>query len=776
VDKGKRKSIQTHLLLCVVLYAFSFIVALLVSRPLFHSPYSSVLYDKNEQLLGALVAADGQWRFPPGTLLNEKFVSALIEYEDRRFYYHPGIDPGAIARALWQNITDRRIVSGASTLTMQTIRLSRAPRRRTVHEKIIEMLLAFGLELGSSKKAILALYAAHAPFGANVVGIEAAAWRWFGRQQEDLSWADAATLAVLPNSPGLVHPGRNRETLTLKRNALLERLYQRGCFNEETLHLAKLEQVPAEPAPLVQKAPHLLMRLSLNSAHEGRIVTTIDAFLQERAEGIMNRWVERFSENGIDNAACLIMDTMTGAVRAYIGNVHTNASPAVDMITARRSSGSLLKPFLYAALLDSGDILPESLVSDIPTRIGSYAPENITQVYLGAVPADQALARSLNVPAVRLLRLYGVERFAQVLRSLGCTTLFRAGNDYGLPLILGGAEVTLWDMAGLYAMLTRTAFGQENPIFPPYVTEKQHAQRPRFSVGAAWLTLQALSMVARPGEEAAWQRYAGARQIAWKTGTSQGNRDAWSIGTTPEWTIAVWVGNASGEGRADLTSISKAAPVLFELFSAVNAGSSSQWIANPDKPQADLAAVAVCAASGLPAGRDCAALKTTFKPLSAPLLKACPYCRIVTLNSAEDREIIPQAGEPVVQKKWFVLPPAEEWYFRQWNLDYKPLPPRESASPTQSPLMLVNPEEGGQVFIPLELDGSRGRMVFSVVHREPATTVHWHLDEQYLGWTEVFHEMEAYPSAGLHTLTVVDAWGNTIVRHFTVLARDKSPQ
>jgi penicillin-binding protein 1C len=769
--KKKRKSIRKQVLLCLVLYAFSFILAFFLSRPLFYSPYSSVLYDRKGQLLGALVAADGQWRFPSGASINEKFVTALIEYEDHRFYQHPGIDPFAIARAFWQNTTQRRIVSGGSTLTMQTIRLSRAPRYRTLQEKIIEMLLAFRLELGYSKKAILELYAAHAPFGANVVGIEAAAWRWFGRRQEDLSWADAAMLAVLPNSPALVHPGRNRETLMIKRNALLERLYRRGILDEETLVLSQLEEVPAQPSPLPHLAPHLLMRLSMNREHTGKISTTLDAFLQQRAQSIMNRWAERFSENGIDNAACLIMDTMTGAVRAYIGNVATIASPAVDLVTAQRSSGSLLKPFLYAAMLDSGDILPSSLVSDIPTRIGSYAPENNTQTYLGALPADQALAQSLNVPAVRSLRLYGVERFAQLLRSLGCTTLFRAGNDYGLPLILGGAEVTLWDMAGLYAGLTRAAFGMENPIFPPRVDtvdKEERGGRRIFSVGASWLSLQALSSVIRPGEEAAWQNYAGARQIAWKTGTSYGNRDAWSIGTTPEWTIAVWVGNASGEGRADLKSISKAAPILFELFSAVSDSAVPTWLSDSNP---DLAEIEVCAASGLPAGIDCAATKTAFKPLSAPIHKACHYCRTVTLNAAQDREIVPKAGEPVVQKKWFVLPPAEEWYFRKWNLDYKPLPPKESASTTNIPLTLSNPEEGSQVFIPVELDGKLGRIVFSAVHREPAAIIHWHLDEEYLGWTEVFHEMEARPPAGPHTLTIVDALGNSAARHFTVLSQ-----
>jgi penicillin-binding protein 1C len=767
--------VKWNLTILAVLALFSTLFAIFIARPLFRSPYSPVLYDHYGQLLGATVALDGQWRFPPGTSVNKKFSTALIEYEDRRFRYHPGIDLRAIIRAVRQNVMEHRVVSGGSTLTMQTIRLSRMPAPRTMIEKMIEAVLALCLEIGYSKDAILGLYAAHAPFGGNVVGLEAAAWRWFGRPQEELSWAEAAMLAVLPNGPGLVHPGRNRDTLRAKRDMLLSRLYRRQYFDRETLELALLEEIPGEPEVLPQLAPHLLALLTAVSENKetGRINTTLDGNVQARARTIMNRWGERFSAGGINNAACLIIDTMTGEVRAYVGNVDTAFSPAVDLVRARRSSGSLLKPFLYAAMLDSGDILPSSLVSDIPTRVGSYAPENNSRNYLGAVPADQALARSLNVPAVRSLRLYGVDRFARLLRALGCTTLFRAGDDYGLPLILGGAEVTLWDMAGLYAGLTRTAAGVDAPVFPPLVSGGVSSLKPArrvFSPAAAWLTLEALTSVARPGEEAAWQSYAGARRIAWKTGTSFGNRDAWAIGTAPDWTIAVWVGNASGEGRADLKSISTAAPVLFELFSAVSyerAGAGTdRWLAAPTD---GLAGIEVCAYSGFPASIDCERVKTVFIPASAPAHKPCSYCRTVTLSVDGSRQVVPWAGEALVQQRWFVLPPAEEWYYRRWNMDYKPLPRAEMVSNTNIPFALLNPDEQAQVFVPIELDGNPGRIVFTVVHREPSVTIHWHLDDTYLGWTQVFHEMEARPSSGRHILTVIDAVGNTIARRFTVL-------
>ncbi|MDR1862833.1 MAG: transglycosylase domain-containing protein, partial [Treponema sp.] len=322
------------------LYAACFIVLLLIFAlslpdPLFDSPYSPVLYDREGRLLGALTAQDGQWRFPPSEKVNEKFAAAVIEAEDRRFRRHPGVDPLAIGRAVIQNAQSRRVVSGASTLTMQTVRLMRSSvwrgRRRGLFEKITEAFLALRLELGRSKDDILALYAANAPFGANVVGLEAASWRWFGRGTGELSWAEAATLAVLPNSPGLIHPGQNREALRLKRDDLLERLFNKNLFDQETLALALAEELPPEPLPLPQLAPHLLNRMvrerggvaAFRGAGGKPLRTTLDRYIQDRAQTIMNRVSGNFAGNGIMNGACLIINTKTGETAAYVGNVET---------------------------------------------------------------------------------------------------------------------------------------------------------------------------------------------------------------------------------------------------------------------------------------------------------------------------------------------------------------------------------------------------------------------------------------------------------------------
>ena len=756
-------------------------------EPFRDTPFSPVLYDRNGQLLGAQVSQDGQWRFPGTDTLNEKFVTALLLAEDHRFRYHPGVDPIAVVRASVQNVRGGRIVSGGSTITMQTIRLSRGAARRTFGEKIIEAILAIRLEVRCSKQKILALYSANAPFGGNVVGLEAAAWRWFGRSSEDLSWAEAATLAVLPNSPALIHPGRNRAALKEKRDTLLRRLNEKGFLDNETLVLSVAESLPGQPLPLPRLAPHLLDRLVL-SAGPGAFTTTIERDTQERAAAILNRASVRFAENGIFNGAVLVLNTQTGEPIAYVGNTDTPHAGSVDIISSWRSSGSLLKPFLYAAMLDSGDIFPASLVSDIPTRVGSFSPENITRTYLGVVPADQALARSLNVPAARMLRVYGVDRFARLLRALGLTTLFRPGDEYGLPLILGGAEVTLWEITGLYAGLGRAVDARTNtapPFFPPAVFARQPLSNPRspasqslISPGAAWLTLEALVSVARPGEEAIWQEFASSRRIAWKTGTSYGFRDAWAVGVTPEWTVGVWIGNASGAGRAELRSAVTAAPVMFEIFSSLDSigGNRGTWFR---QPAVELRHGEVCASSGFAAGIHCANISVTELPVNALAGRSCPYCRTVVLNENLDRRITLAHGvnAPVIERKWFVLPPAEEWYFRRWNLDYRPLPPFDTEQllpghQQDSRIALFNPEPNSRIFVPRELDGQEGRVVFSAAHRDEWGIIYWHLGDRFLGLTQNFHEMEARPPAGPQTLTLIDSEGNTLAREFVILNSD----
>jgi penicillin-binding protein 1C len=756
---------------------------------LFDVPYSTVLLDRDGRLLGASIAADGQWRFPADRELPAKFVQTLVIREDRRFFRHPGVDPLAVVRALVSNARRGEVVSGASTITMQVIRLSRGKRPRILGEKLVEAVLALRLSLSVTKPGVLRLFASNAPFGANVVGFEAASWRWFGRDPDTLSWAECAALAVLPNSPGLVHPGRNRDALLERRNGLLDELARRGAIDADTQRLAKAEPLPQEPFPLPQYAPHLLVRARAETA-AARIRTTLDRDLQSRLNDIMSRHAQSWREAGVTNGAALVLDVRTGAVLAYAGNVPVSQDAGVgddaeggqvDIVTAARSTGSLLKPFLYAAMLDAGELLPDQLVADIPTRMGGFIPENSTRTFSGAVPASVALAHSLNVPMVRLLRSFGVERFKQVLTGIGMTTLFRPSRDYGLALVVGGAEGTLWDLTGMYAGLARSALrvpaGGGAAFFPPhYLAEGGAGGAPSGSsagpgAGACWLTLQALLEVVRPGEEGAWREFLGSRKVAWKTGTSYGFRDAWAIGVTPRNAVGVWVGNASGEGKPELKGSTSAAPVLFDVFGLLG---DSPWFA---MPESDLVEIETCAKSGLRAGPWCAETRVTrAPPAAAAAAPACGYCRLVHLDRtgrwrASTRTETMGSLKAV---KWFVLPAAMEWYYRHSHADYRPLPPfapgevpeeRASAS-----LGIVFPEQGGTIYVPVDLDGTPGRTVFKAVHRDPRATIFWHLDGAYLGETTELHDIEARPGVGKHVLTIVDDNGEEVVRTFTCLS------
>lgn len=774
--------------------------------PLFNRPFSLVVLDREGKLLSASIASDEQWRFPPVDKATDKFEKAIICYEDKRFYYHPGVDPLAVFRAIRLNFKTGHTVSGASTITMQVIRLSRNGRPRTLKEKLIEIVMAARLEVSASKKEILALFASHAPFGGNVVGIDAASWRYFGCSPDRLSWAETAMLAVLPNSPSLIHPGKNRAKLITKRNALLDRMEASGIIDSLTCALAKEELLPPRPHPIPDFAPHLGNRLkrSVKSSFDNRyrFQTTLNKRLQVRSAEIIKRHHKLLASNGINNAAAIILEVKTGNVLSYVGNIHDlrdrEHGNFVDIITAPRSTGSILKPLLYAAMLQEGEILPSSLIPDIPTRMGGFAPQNYSQKYQGAVPAYMALARSLNIPAVRMLKSFGVDRFYLLLKKLGMTTLYRPADDYGLTLILGGAEGTLWDITSIYAgmALSVNNYFNENQnsvdafIKPKLLLNEQEEDFEHkltnpltkdnssdfpLKPASCWLAFQAMLEVVRPGEESSWRNFTSSKKIAWKTGTSYGYRDGWAVGVSPEYAIGVWVGNADGEGRPGLTGVSAAAPILFELFGLIE---DTGWF---ECPENDLVEISVCKKSGYRAGPQCADTKKELIPFAGLHSEPCPYCRTVHCDKELNWRVNSQCERiaDIGSVNWFVLPPAMEWYYRLTHSDYKTLPPFRRDCVDLIPglkntsMSFIYPSKSGQIYVPVELDGQRGRTVFEVAHRDPEATIFWHLDEQYLDLTHGIHQMAIAPKPGKHTLTLVDENGEVLTMNFKVLSKER---
>jgi penicillin-binding protein 1C len=757
-------------------------------RPLFPDHYSKVIYSSKGDLLGAKIAPDYQWRFPSDDdSVPEKFKTALLEYEDSRFYYHPGIDPAAVLRALYLNITKKRIVSGASTLSMQVVRIALNNKERTFLQKLFESVLTLGLEFKFSKNEILKLYAAHAPFGGNVVGVKAASWRYFGRSVHDLTWAESAMLAVLPNSPSLIHPGKNRGALKKKRDLLLKRLYLKGTLTKIEYDLAVSEKLPEKPLPLPRFAPHLLETLANRRKDQSIFHTTLNTKIQSAAMLSAEKHYLKIRDRGIYNLCAIIIDNSSSDVVAYIGNspgafidseeknsLFISRGYSVDIIRRPRSTGSILKPVLYAAMLQEGDINSETLIPDVPMHFGGYSPENFTRSFYGAVKARRALSESLNVPSVALIREYGYQRFYSLLKSLGITTLFRSADGYGLTLILGGAEGTLWDIASVYSNLARLAENETYQSLSVLKDEKKQSKKiTAIGAGAAYLTFEALLDVERPGIESHWKSYSSSQQIAWKTGTSLGHRDAWAVGVTKKYTIGVWCGNSDGVGIQNMTGLSVAAPLMFDLFGTVD---RSDWFTTP---VFDLKRIEICAESGRLATENCPRT-SVLVPLSANFNKSCSYHRIIHLN--EDLTQRVHSGCYPVSKmqhqKWFLLPPVMEYYFIRNHSWYRKVPPFAEACDkgtefeTLTRMSLIYPPDRSKVYIPIDISGEKSEVVLRAAHISNSTVVHWHLNNIYLGNTERFHEMAIQPEPGKQTITLVDSEGYSISREFTVLNRD----
>lgn len=758
--------------------------------PLFNAPTCFVVKASNGHLLSAAIAADGQWRFPIADTVPHKFAKCITSFEDKRFYQHFGVDFWALARAIKINIKNQKTKSGASTLSMQVIRLSRN-KPRTIWQKTIEMVLAFRLELSYSKPQILALYASNAPFGSNVVGLEAAAWRYYGRQASTLSWAEMATLAVLPNAPSLIHLGKNRVALLKKRNALLDKLSTQNTIDKSTCQLAKLEAIPQSPLALPQNAPHLLDRFkqdfSTLKADKTLLISTINETLQHNVASIIKRYHQQYKANGINNAAALVLDIETGNTLAYIGNIYEPQNPEmeshVDMIKAVRSPGSTLKPLLYASMLTDGMLLPNTLIADIPTQIGGYTPQNYDLGYDGAIPAAKALSRSLNIPAVKMLQQYKYERFYQQLKKLGITSLNNPADFYGLSIILGGCETSMWQLSGVYASMARTLnhypkhpqqYNFNDYHQPQYISQKnQNEQLSTSSVldyGSIYYTFAAMQEVMRPGEELLWEQFSSSQKIAWKTGTSFGFRDGWAIGLTSKYLVCVWVGNADGEGRPELTGIKTAAPMLFDIFNLLPA--SAPFVI----PYRNMAKVLVCKKSGYRASM-CAGAEDVYMPKNALKSALCPYHQLIHVNKTKTYRVNSACAttDNMLHINWFVLPPAMAYYYKIRHPDYEALPPLSPTCTDEQdayrPLELIYPKNNAKIYIPTEINGNKGKVIFSAAHRNTQSKIYWWLDDVYISTTFNLHELALNPSIGKHSITLEDDRGNKLMQVFEVLGK-----
>ena len=742
-------------------------------RPLFQQPTATVVESREGFMLGARIADDGQWRFPKMDSVPYRFEQSILLFEDEHFYKHPGFNPVSMGKALWQNLTTNKR-RGGSTLTQQVIRLARENKERSYVEKLIEVCMATRLEAGYSKKEILAFYASYAPFGGNVVGLETASWRYFGIPSNDLSWGQAAALAVLPNAPSLIFPGRNESILLEKRNRLLLKLFQKNVIDETTYQLAQEEPLPGKPLPLPQVAEHLSEKIK--QQHKGqRIKSTLHYGLQQKVNGLISDHHYLLKQNEINNLAVLVLDVNTREVLAYVGNAptHKDHNNYVDIIDKARSTGSILKPFLYASALDGGDVLPKSLVSDVPTIINGYNPQNFNNRFHGAVPANEALSRSLNIPAVRMLRQYGLERFHKRLQELNIKQINKHPNHYGLSLILGGAESSLWEITNAYAGMaaslnyfntSSSEYLDAQFIAPSFVLNETHdfgnvtQKAPVFTAGSIYKTFEALQGVNRPESEVNWEYFSSSQPVAWKTGTSFGFKDAWAVGVTSQFAIGVWVGNADGEGRPGLTGVQAAAPVLFDVLDMLP---KSEWFAMPYDA---LEETELCQISGHLAGVFCAEVVSEFIPNNGLRSVPCSYHQRVFLDPSRNFQVNSSCYDlaEMKQEHRFTLPPVEEYYYAALHPEYRPLPPfkNDCLRDGEDVMEFIFPKKHETILLAKTFDATVNEVIFQLAHRSPETKVYWYLDESFVGMTETFHELALEPVPGRYLLTAVDQEGN----------------
>ncbi|MDO9343013.1 MAG: peptidoglycan glycosyltransferase PbpC [Pseudomonas sp.] len=721
--------------------------------------------------------ANGVWRYPVQTReVSPYYLDALLTYEDRWFYQHPGVNPLALVRATWQNLTGARVVSGGSTLSMQVARLL-DPHSRTFHGKLRQLWRTAQLEWHLSKEEILNLYLNRAPFGGTLQGVAAASWAYLGKSPSQLTQAEAALLAVLPQAPSRLRPDRHPQRAQQARDKVLRRLAEFQVWPQAAVDEALEEPLLLAPRLEPSLAPLLARRLNRPDSPP-LIRTTLDATLQRRLEDLLLGWRARLPEH--TSAAILVVEEETMAVRAYLGSVDINDTKRfghVDMISALRSPGSTLKPFLYGMALDDGLIHSESLLQDVPRRYGDYRPANFSMGFTGAVPASTALSSSLNLPAVQLLEAYGPKRFAAEMRIGGVPLALPALAEPNLALILGGAGSRLEDLVSGYSAFARDGRSATLRLQP----DDTLRERPLLSPGSAWIVRRILSGQARPDRDPRAE-LVQRPVLAWKTGTSYGFRDAWAIGVGPRYLIGVWIGRPDGTPVPGQFGLASAAPLMLQVHDVLTNRDSQRGISAPVKAvPTNVGVAAICWPLGQPMSRsdpNCRrqrfawtldnttppTLQALDQPLSVGLMESvwvnakglrvdahCP--------GAEHKNI---ALWPAPLEPW--LPRAERREARIPAADPECPPPALTAS---SPLSIVGVREGDQLRLPAT---SQQALRLKISALGGSGRRWWFLNGAPLGDSANQDFINAsFERLGRYQLSVLDEAGQTARLEFSVV-------
>jgi len=761
----------------VLLVALLWLADRIWPLPLPEDDLARVVLAEDGTPLWRFADANGVWRYPVQTAeVSPYYLDALLTYEDRWFYQHPGVNPLALVRATWQNLTGARVVSGGSTLSMQVARLL-DPHSRTFHGKLRQLWRTAQLEWHLSKEQILNLYLNRAPFGGTLQGVAAASWAYLGKSPAQLTHAEAALLAVLPQAPSRLRPDRHPQRAQEARDKVLRRLAEFQVWPQPAVDEALEEPLLLAPRLEPSLAPLLARRLNRPDSPP-LIRTTLDATLQRRLEDLLLGWRARLPEH--TSAAILVVEEETMAVRAYLGSVDINDTKRfghVDMISALRSPGSTLKPFLYGMALDDGLIHSESLLQDVPRRYGDYRPGNFSMGFTGAVPASTALSSSLNLPAVQLLEAYGPKRFAAQMRIGGVPLALPALAEPNLALILGGAGSRLEDLVSGYSAFARDGKSATLRLQP----DDTLRERPMLSPGSAWIIRRILSGQARPDRDPRAE-LVQRPVLAWKTGTSYGFRDAWAIGVGPRYLIGVWIGRPDGTPVPGQFGLASAAPLMLQVHDVLTNRDSQRGISAAVKPvPANVGVAAICWPLGQPMSRsdpNCRRQRFawTLDNTAPPTLQALDQPLSVGLMESvwvNAKGLRVDAHCPGAVAKNIALWPAplEPWLPRVERREAR-IPPADPDCPppalaASSPLSIVGVREGDQLRLPA---ASQQALRLKLSALGGSGRRWWFLNGAPLGDSANQEFINAsFEHLGRYQLSVLDEAGQTARLEFSVV-------
>ena len=710
---------------------------------IFEDRYSMSVLDDKGEIIGVSLNKDEQWHLKSIDEIPEKLKISVINYEDKDFYKHFGVDFTSLVRAVRDNLIKGR-KTGASTITMQVAK-SLKPKERNIFNKYIEIIQAIKIDKFFEKDEILRMYLNNVPYGGNIVGYKTASYMYFQKKPDELTWGESTLLAVLPNSPGLMNVEKNQNKLLKKRDFLLKKLYDKKIINKRQYEISLKEPLPDKRYSFKNLAPHLTRRV-IEERKEKIIKTTIDSELQEKIEKISKDYSDFLKTQGIKNLSVLLIDNKSSEIKSYIGSqdfYDFENNGQVDGIIAKRSPGSLLKPFLYAVAIDEGLIAPCSKVPDVPLYFVNFSPQNANKKYYGIVEIQDALIKSLNIPFVSLLKEYGEEKFFYFLKEvLG----FSDDNPsrYGLSLILGTKEFTMEEIGKLYSGLAN--FGDfRSPIYIDVGTRNFSKESRYLSKGSSYLTLNTIKKLERPGMETLYKEK---NPISWKTGTSHGRRDGWAVGVTPDWTLVVWVGNFTGEGNSNLTGVYSAGNLLFRIMKILPKKQKEF-----QKPN-DLVKIKVDEETGYRLKYQIPS-KEILYPIDAKPLRTSPYYKKIFVD--DNGQEIDSRNKNFLNKKEKIIinyPIEVINFFIRNGFDVSNI---FGDTSKKKGIKIIYPTNGLRITIPKDFDGEKD-LIIKIANLKNQN-LYWYLNGEYLDKTRD-REKNLKLGNGKYQLTIISEEGD----------------